>query len=276
MRLFPNLVRFRSTRPGPSSAFTMIEIALSLAVIGFALVAIVGVLPVGMSVQKDNREETIVTLDAAYLMDALRTGARGQDNLTNHVIGITNYSYFYGATSNLLSTNLAFYTPLRYTLGVGHPIIQSDYLTNGQNIIGLITLPKYQYNPDGSFISNYTTVDMHAINSSAIDQGTNQAARDFAFNYRVDVEVNPFNQFDPNWVTRNTFALAELTNLRGNLNQIRLRYRWPILPNGKDLGTGRQIFRTSQSGQIITNLPAAKQTPYRFFIQPQTYGVPLS
>jgi len=33
-------------------AFTMIEIALCLAIIGFALVAIIGVLPTGMGVQK--------------------------------------------------------------------------------------------------------------------------------------------------------------------------------------------------------------------------------
>src|SRR5688572_11872570 len=50
-------------RPGTHSrrcclAFTMVEIAICIAVIGFALVAIVGVLPIGMQVQKDNREET--------------------------------------------------------------------------------------------------------------------------------------------------------------------------------------------------------------------------
>ena len=38
----------------------MIEIALCLAIIGFALVAIIGILPAGMQVQKDNREDTIV------------------------------------------------------------------------------------------------------------------------------------------------------------------------------------------------------------------------
>ena len=45
----------------------MIEIALSLAIIGFALVAIIGVLPIGMNVQKDNREATIVNQDATVL-----------------------------------------------------------------------------------------------------------------------------------------------------------------------------------------------------------------
>ena len=42
------------------AAFTMMEIAISLAVIGIALVAIIGVLPIGMNVQQTNREETIV------------------------------------------------------------------------------------------------------------------------------------------------------------------------------------------------------------------------
>jgi len=45
-------------------AFTMIEIAICLGVIGFALVAIIGILPTGMSVQKDNRQETIINQDA--------------------------------------------------------------------------------------------------------------------------------------------------------------------------------------------------------------------
>ena len=48
-------------KPRPSAqfrrvaAFTMVEIAICLAIIGFALVAIVGVLPSGMRVQKDNQ-----------------------------------------------------------------------------------------------------------------------------------------------------------------------------------------------------------------------------
>src|SRR3954452_12728187 len=79
-------------RRGAQLAFTMIEIALSLAVIGFALVAIIGILPTGMSVQKDNREDTIIGMDATYLMETLRSGARGPDLLTNHIVCITNYS----------------------------------------------------------------------------------------------------------------------------------------------------------------------------------------
>src|SRR2546426_117981 len=80
-----------STRPAGrrEAAFTMVEIALCLAIIGFALVAIIGMLPTGMNVQKDNREETIIRQDATYLMEAIRSGSRGMYDLTNYFEKIT-------------------------------------------------------------------------------------------------------------------------------------------------------------------------------------------
>ncbi|HLH55957.1 MAG TPA: type II secretion system protein, partial [Verrucomicrobiae bacterium] len=60
-------------------AFTMIEIAISLAIIGFAMVAIIGILPLGMNAQRDNRQETIINQDASIFMDAVRNGERGLD-----------------------------------------------------------------------------------------------------------------------------------------------------------------------------------------------------
>ena len=48
----------------PISGFTMVEIAICLAIIGIALVSIIGVLPIGMNTQRDNREETIINQDA--------------------------------------------------------------------------------------------------------------------------------------------------------------------------------------------------------------------
>src|SRR5690242_1682724 len=85
-RITPHVLRLTA-----QSAFTMIEIAISLAVIGFALVAIIGILPIGMNVQKENRQETIITQDAGVFMDAICNGAQGADDLTNFVLSITNY-----------------------------------------------------------------------------------------------------------------------------------------------------------------------------------------
>src|ERR1700761_7875281 len=84
-------------------AFTMIEIAIAIGVIAFALVAIIGILPRGLNVQKDNREDNIVNQDANFFMQAIRTGAvmtndprdgltmpyaPSLDFLTNYVMGI--------------------------------------------------------------------------------------------------------------------------------------------------------------------------------------------
>ena len=56
--------------------FTMIELVICLGIIAFALVAIIGVLPVGINVQKDNREETIIVQDGLYWMEAIRSALR--------------------------------------------------------------------------------------------------------------------------------------------------------------------------------------------------------
>src|SRR5688572_30793241 len=74
-----------SLRRRSERAFTMVEIALSLAVVAFALVAIIGVLPLGMTVQKDNREDTLIIQEGRYWFEAIKSGAEGLMDLTNYV-----------------------------------------------------------------------------------------------------------------------------------------------------------------------------------------------
>ena len=66
----------RLASPLRNSGFTMIEVALCLAIMGFALVSILLVLPSGMNTQRDTRQETIINQDATVLLEAIR-GARG-------------------------------------------------------------------------------------------------------------------------------------------------------------------------------------------------------
>src|SRR5437773_11175349 len=93
----------KTPRTQPQAAFTMVEIAISLAVIGFALVAIIGVLPRGLTVQRQNREETIINQDADVFFSAIRNGARGMDDLTNYVIAITISSNLFTANTQFVS-----------------------------------------------------------------------------------------------------------------------------------------------------------------------------
>src|ERR1041385_6082995 len=125
--------RVESREPG----FTMIEIALCLAIIGFALVAIIGVLPTGLNVQKDNREDTIINQDAVVWMNTIRNGARGYDDLTNYVLAITNYWTTYGPTTNQITTGVDSYT--RTSSVVTSVALSADamVLTNRSRIIGL-------------------------------------------------------------------------------------------------------------------------------------------
>src|SRR5438093_752347 len=71
------------------AAFTMVEIAISLGVIAIALVAILGVLPTGVRVQRDNREDTILNQEGVFWLEAIRSGSKGLDYLTNFVDLIT-------------------------------------------------------------------------------------------------------------------------------------------------------------------------------------------
>jgi len=72
-----------SNIPGkrPASGFTLVEIAIAVAVIAFALVAVVGLLPLGMETQRDNRQETIINHDGTYLLEAIRGGTARLDDL---------------------------------------------------------------------------------------------------------------------------------------------------------------------------------------------------
>jgi len=320
-RLKPELhTRMRKASPGQSSrtpspiaiqgaarslaAFTMIEIALSLAVIGFALVAIIGVLPFGMNVQRDNRENTIINYDADYLMSAIRNGAQvgqavisnasgvylyatnfavngawGQDELTNYIICITNTRWLCHPDGSVVRplptswyTNTSVGTTYTFQSASGTTATgTTNYLVSGANIIGILSTPKYIFAPSeglGYFISNYITADFRAITGSAVDMGTNQASKDFAFRYRVYPENIPsanypyrtwFTQFEnftgpavtptPGLDVTNFSDVPYVINLQNNLSEIRLRFRWPVLGNG-GVGPSHLVFRSTASGVL--------------------------
>src|ERR1700689_1525488 len=91
-------MKFRAQYFHPQSAFTMVEVAISLAIIG-----IIGVLPRGMNVQRDNREDTVINQDATVFTEAISKGARGSDDLMNYVFAITNYWTKFGGNGNVLA-----------------------------------------------------------------------------------------------------------------------------------------------------------------------------
>jgi type II secretory pathway pseudopilin PulG len=238
------------------AAFTMVEIAISLAIIGFALVAIIGVLPIGMNVQRENREETIINQDATYFIDAIRSGARGLDNLTQSVMGITIVSNFNAVSYTNSYRNPA--NPPSFAL----PNPSTFTLINGERIIGLLGTPKYDGNGT-LFWTNQVVAYVRALSGLAVEKfpQDNADVRQDAFSYRLITE-NLQLPVPPDYDT-NSYS-RQLTH---NLRELRLSFRWPLLPNG-NIGNGRQTFRTTAGGQLLSVNDNGQAL---YFFQPQTF-----
>lgn len=289
--------------PPSSSAqagFTMVEIALCLAIIGFALVAIIGVLPAGLNVQRENREETIIVHDANYFIEAIRGGARGLDDLTNYVEAITNHVTVYDENNNIVAG------PDRYCYTYTNYVINNavqpptDVITNGERIIGLLSTPKYIYHtgkpflpldspvpqtaptPHG-FTSNYIVAYVRALSGAAVEKApqNNPIVRDLAFRYRMICELTPAVNWNTNWtdfnapgivagsaewVARSNYWWAAQL-VQQNQTELRLIFRWPL--NGRrEAGNQRQVFRTLLGGTAEREKPPGKEADYWFLNAP--------
>jgi type II secretory pathway pseudopilin PulG len=256
----------------------MVEIAICLAIIGFALVAIIGILPTGMQVQKENRQETVINQDATVFLDAIRNGAQGLDDLTNYVMGITNWVTPYkssGAPSGATVTNIYTYNGSSRD---GAQLNPPFPITNGFRIIGLLSTPKYVPSVDtnkGGFVgyySNHVEAYVRSLSGPASEKfpQTNESVQDLGFSYRLRSEVVPCwtNYYDTNWLSSST---QSLTN---NLHDLRLTFRWPLLDQRGKNGPGYQAFRTLAGGSLLrTNgLGYLNRPEYDlYFFQPRTY-----
>jgi prepilin-type N-terminal cleavage/methylation domain-containing protein len=223
------------------SGFTMIEIAICLAIIGVALVGIIGVLPYGMNTQRDNREETVIGQDANLLVELIRNGARGANDLTNYVFAITNYQVFYPSNNG---------TPVATT---PFPGWDTPKLTSGAMIIGLLSTPEFvdvNYHitntvSSGGY-SNHIVAYIRSISGLAAEKPPqdNQIMRDDTFTYRLFIVNAPLAQ-DTNFNDQ-----AYSRNLDVSFHDVRLSYTWPVLPTRRVGGGGPQNFRTSVAGQV--------------------------
>jgi type II secretory pathway pseudopilin PulG len=283
---------------GPQSGrgFTIIEIAICLGIIGFALVAIIAALPRGLDVQKRNRQETIVGQDEEVWMNVLRGGTKGYDDLTNYVIAITNTWTQFDDKLKPTATGNDYYTPtLSKVTSIAGRSPDDFILTNGARIVGLLSMPiripMAGYIPfpvDAPYQSNHVVAYVRAFSGPIVDK-TPQTNADIladAFKYRMVVENFPYAAVDtnafcvdcPDAIGLNPAQLAERTNLshavfmlQTNAQDFRLLFRWPVLPNGEIPTYGRATFRGMVDGSLlITNEPAVPNQPL-YFVQPSSF-----
>jgi len=262
-------------------AFTMVEIALSIAIVGFAMVAIIGVLPTGFQVQRDNREETIINQDGTYLLEAIRSGGLGLDTLTNFVERIT------------ISNHVNRYVGSRFPVS-GNEIP----LANGHMIVGMLSVPAVQVvgetrSGQPLFITNEVTAMMRSISGSAAQRFQDPQFRENSFTYLVTSTIVPYLPFSTNVLARNrnyisTNRFNAARNVMSNLYDVRLHFRWPVNEFGQGMDVGYQIgrkekiFRTLISGRLVqTNgFPFFSANNTRltnlFHFQRSTYSPPVS
>jgi hypothetical protein len=251
----------------------MIEIAISLGVIGFALVAIIGILPVGLTVQRETHQDNVIGQDGPFFLEAIRNGGPALGVGANTSLDfLTNY-VDYIAIANSGRT-----TPLIYT----NDPKSANYLSNGAMILGLLTTPEI-YPPVYGDSTNSVTARIRGLTGAATEQSGSNALT--SFRYYMNVEVVPFNSISP---TTTDFAdynptndpfdynprferAAEAPYLVNNLYDVRLKFSWPVRPNGS-AGPNRQAYRSLVSAHLLflTNGPTA----YWFF-QPNNYSINL-
>jgi prepilin-type N-terminal cleavage/methylation domain-containing protein len=209
--------------------FTMVEIALSLAVVAFALVAIMGVLPTGMTVEKDNREDTLINQEGRFWLEAIKTGARGLDEITNYVENIT--------IDRMPGTKVEFKN-------------NSTTSLRPADVIGLLSMPKY-VGP----VTNKVTARLRPITGAAADRSPMRGTdmNTVAFRYQMMVEIVPALPMPEPFVgeTKNLQLIQFNEAVGRNLWDVRLVLRWPVVERGTDffVGNNRKTFRARVLGK---------------------------
>lgn len=244
------------------AAFTMVEIALSIAVVAFAMVAILGVLPTGLQVQKDNREETIINADGTYILEAIRSGY-DRAGLLDDAIYMVSVNYRNGNRQIFSAPNNQPLSSLAAVDGAWDP----------QWLVGLLSTPKGLGNQG---VSN-VVVWVRALNNTAIDRDAE--ARDTAFKYRMVVEVEPTLAYPPALTNSlGTNDYRRVINVQQGLHEVRLTMQWPLFNDQvtqterAQVGTHRRTFRTQIAGsQRFSPTNVLGNDQILFYFQPSLY-----
>lgn len=213
-----------------TQAFTLVEVALSLGIIAIALLAIIGILPTGMQVQKDNREETIVTQDGQFLLEVIKQGRTNVVSLADNLEWIKIY------TNNVLDR--AYYRS---------NLLNGTYTSNqvATIMVGAMSFPRFTIdtNQPTGYISNWVEAKFVSHSGPLSDRAIEP--RDFAFSYLVNLDIVPAIQ-TPSYSN----AYPDIAyQMNSNLYELRLTMRWPVYPNGST-GLGKKSFRTMIAGKL--------------------------
>ncbi len=235
------------------AGFTMVEVALSIAIIAFAMIAILGVLPTGLEVQKNNREDTIINQDGSFFLELLQNGLEGGANLESYVQFIEVRR---GGQTERFSPE------------------DSGLPWSTRTIVGLLSTPhRFQNEAVASEVSARVYAISGVMSEKTAVLSGNEAARQNAFQYRLEVEIRPYRSYASqsfnllNRMGETEQGQRELNRLRAlseNLYHLRLTFQWPILPGGT-IGDERRTFSTLVAGSL------ERRDGNLFFFEPSSF-----
>jgi len=234
--------------------FTMVEIAIALGVIGFALVAIIGILPMGLEVQRDNRSETIINQDATLWLEAIRSGAVGMDELPNYVENISLIERNPNDNS-IVGSN-------RWTR-VGTPPPPPKF-TTGADVIGLLTWAAGGPNRE-------VRAQVAAFSGSAAEKELDPTKREMSFSYLmrvvIDARRDPDGDVDDTALPFDSVTGIKMEPIQHfgypdatSLSEIRLTFSYPFIGENKTPPRS-QNYRASVARHLI-NEPVGSEYFY--------------
>jgi hypothetical protein len=227
-----------------------------------------------MRTQRDNREETIINQDATVILEAIRDGARGMNDLTNYVYAITNYWTLFNPNGSISKPGVNGYSYASFFITPGYTSVSGSPINSGTNIIGLLSTPEYVDATTNSLpipnllfggYSNHIVAYVRSMSGPAVEKPpqNNDIVVGDSFSYRILCVNAP--------VARDTNALALNvaydTQLPASLRELQLKFLWPQLPNGS-LGASHQTFRTMVAGQLAQTFTNSQ---WLYFYQSQSF-----
>lgn len=257
----------------------MVEIALAIGILGIALVAIVGVLPVGLNVQKENREDTLIEQEGDFFMNVL---VNSQDFGRDSILG----------TGQRRLTNVVDQINVRY-IDLETGLVTSDVTYDRGNTSGLVA----GWNPRtviGLLSRPYWTrdtwhtqrVETRAVARASVGSAMEQTPlfEDFAFHYEMLVKIHPYSSpyemggdssLREEMVELGPFGERELfrqESLMNNLYQVTLEIRWPVTGahdagGAYTVGNNKRVFRRYVSGSLIEDA----RSPEMFYFSRYVY-----
>ena len=234
-----------------TKAFTLPEITLAIGVVAFGLVAIFSILPFGLTAQKDNRDDTIIRLEAEFWKDWLLLNAPSVEDIrrvervelyqaptgtTNTMVRAQQKSVFFNPFRNISSSIAG--APLNGGVLLGYAkdsnasALPSEYIYP-LNSVALRSAKANWYSDVGGWLlgpvdNNYLLASGHwgnfalvkSLNGSLFDRlyGAEPETeiygypeRDFAMGYILQVE--PWNHADG--------------------GQVKISFYWPLFDEAK-------------------------------------------